>query len=818
VLFLKAWLLLPVLLAALSLGCGLLVERLSAARLPGVLTLPLGLATIVVVARGAVTWDATAELATPLVVVLALVGLAVGRDRLRGRGLDRWAVAAALVVFALFAAPIVLSGSATFAGYTILGDTAVHFALIDRISAHGTDVAGLPPSSYRTVLESYFASGYPLGAHAALGAVRPLAFLDVAWAFQPFLAFVMAMLALTLVGLLGGAIRSPWRRAAVAVIAAQPALAYGYALQGSIKEITTLWLVPLLAALVAALTALPEQIGAPGRSRPRQAALPEQAAASIAYRQLLPLALASAAAIAAIGAAAAAWLAPILLVALVVVWRKSSRAPLRVAGLAATFALGLLVLSVPTLLDLGDYLDVTKAVVTAQQELGNLLGPLPLQEVSGIWLSGDYRFLPSSGSGLDALELTYVLIGLAVVSGVFGVGWLVRRRALGPLLFVASSLVALWYVTRTGSPWADAKALAIASPAVLLAAALGPIALESLGARAEAGLVALALAAAVLTSNALAYHDVSLAPRERLQELADVGERTAGRGPLLYTEFEEFGKHFLRDSQPVGAAEGMPVAGLSPQLTRGGRPAFATSTRVGSLAAGDLERFNLIVMRRGPDGDRPPADWRREWSGHYYELWRRTAAPTVTAHLPQEGTGCRGLRGLARAAGRSGDELVATYAPPGGELVPADRPLPPGWAPVGGEPPLVQTVGPGTIEGIVSLTRTGTYDLWLSGSIGRRISVRVDGRELASVGDELAQPAGWNELARVRLSAGRHRVELVRAGGDLHPGNGDGPRRLGPLALVPARHAVGVLRVPPARWRELCGPRLLWTEAVASGG
>ena len=39
--------------------------------------------------------------------------------------------------------------------------------------------------------------------------------------------------------------------------------------------------------------------------------------------------------------------------------------------------------------------------------------------------------------------------------------------------------------------------------------------------------------------------------------------RTDGRGPLLYTEFEEFAKHFLRDSDPVGASEAFTVSGLT---------------------------------------------------------------------------------------------------------------------------------------------------------------------------------------------------------------------------------------------------------------
>ena len=75
---------------------------------------------------------------------------------------------------------------------------------------------GLLPSSYRETLSAYFASGYPLGAHAALGAVRP-PWASTSGAFQPFLAFMAAALALALAGLLRGVVESPirarrWRR------------------------------------------------------------------------------------------------------------------------------------------------------------------------------------------------------------------------------------------------------------------------------------------------------------------------------------------------------------------------------------------------------------------------------------------------------------------------------------------------------------------------------------------------------------------------------------------------------------------------------
>jgi hypothetical protein len=787
-LLLQAWLLFPALLALLSLGFGLLVDRISGARLPGALLIPTGLAAIIVLARAAMTWDLTAELATPLVVTGAIAGLAVGRARLRRPGIDPWAAAAAVAVFAMFAAPVVLGGSASFAGYTILGDTAVHFVLADRIASHGSSVAGLDPSSYRQTLEAYFGSGYPLGAHAALAAVRPLAFVDVAWAFQPFLAFVAAALALTLVGLLQGVVESSWRRAAVAAVAAQPALVYAFAMQGSVKELVTLWLVALFTALA---------VG----------------------RHVVPLAVAAAAGVAAIGIAVAAWLGPVLLVGLLLVARAPPRELRRTAGIALGFCLLLGLLCLPTLLDLGDYLDVTRTVVTAQEELGNLFGPLNLAQVFGVWLTGDYRMLPKAGPGIDKLELTYALIGLVAVAALFGSAWLARRRALAPLLFLVVSLVGLVYVTRTGSPWADAKALAIASPAVLLVAALGPIALEARGARLEALGVAAALAIGVLASNALVYHDASLAPRERLAELQDVADRTAGRGPLLYTEFEEMAKHFLRDSDPVGAAEAFSVPGLTPVTHEGGLPSFGHPVELSALRLEDIQRFRVLVLRREPLGASPPPEYTLEWSGRYYEIWsRRGGGGRTVAQETLRGDGGRGdCRLLRRVASHAGDgsRLEATRAPVLAELSTAERALPAGWARRSDDPSLVQTVGPGVVRGSVELDQSGPYELWLRGSFGREVEVRIDGQRAGSARDELAQPANWLDLGSVELSAGRHRVELVRSGGDLAPGNGDGPRSLGSLVVRRREAHAAPVSVPPREWHRLCGRRLLSASALA---
>ena len=73
-------------------------------------------------------------------------------------------------VFAVYAAPVVLSGQATFAGYITLDDTATWLALTDRVMDHGRTSPGWRPSSYEAMLDDYFRqSGYPIGAFLPLG-------------------------------------------------------------------------------------------------------------------------------------------------------------------------------------------------------------------------------------------------------------------------------------------------------------------------------------------------------------------------------------------------------------------------------------------------------------------------------------------------------------------------------------------------------------------------------------------------------------------------------------------------------------------------
>ena len=70
-----SWLLFPLVLGLLTLGCGLLLEAAAGVQVQRVLLMPLGFAVIVVVSLITTNAARTAHLTTPIVVGLAIGGL-----------------------------------------------------------------------------------------------------------------------------------------------------------------------------------------------------------------------------------------------------------------------------------------------------------------------------------------------------------------------------------------------------------------------------------------------------------------------------------------------------------------------------------------------------------------------------------------------------------------------------------------------------------------------------------------------------------------------------------------------------------------------
>lgn len=785
------WFIFPLIAGLASWGWAVIVERVSGVRAPGALQLPLGMAAIVVVSQLTVWTRFLAPLTTLIVAAGAIAGLGIAwRFHHWGRP-DWWAVAVGLGVFGLYAAPIVLSGEASFTGYTILGDTAIHLELVDRLMTEGATVAGMEPSSVSASLNSYFLTSYPTGAHTALGALYPLALTNVAWAYQPFLACLAAGAALPFYVLARTVVSERPLAAAAGALAPASGLMYGYALQGAIKELATVWLLVLLVAL------LPTLLSEPATAR-----------------RAVPLAVVVAAAAAVIDVAVAAWVLPVLVAVLgVLAWRARRDGWTPFVLSVAAFVAVTTLLALPTLVDVLDFKAAAEGVLAAQEEFGNLLRPIGFDQALGVWNTGDFR-LPL---GPGALWVGMAQ-GAIALFGVMGVIWLCVRRGWAPLLLIAISLLGCWYVAGRGSPWADGKALMILSPVLVFAALLGAASLRPLSAWQSYGAL-MAIAAAVLATDAIAYHDVSRAPHARMQELERVGERFAGQGPTLYTEFEEFNKHFLYDMAPTGTQESYQP--FPSEVNEGRFVRFGFSADLDDFQLGYVTRFRTLVVRRGPLASRPPSNYARVFRGRYVDVWQQRAEPEVLEHLPLGGRGDRGatascddLRRLAARAARD-DARLATVRAPRLPTYDPTREIPRNWALAADDDQTLRPLGPGRSQGRVWFDSADRYLVWAEGSFGRPVAVFVDGRRVGTAAYELSPRATSVQVGDARISSGFADVMIERGGGSLRPENGGLNRLVGPVRFEPVElDERRVEEVEPADVRSLCGQRLDWVEVV----
>jgi hypothetical protein len=811
-----SWVLFPLVMVGLGAGWGFLLERAAGTRVDGALLLPLGLAAALVVAGTLNAFELTAPAAVPVVAIGALAGLPLawaGRQRLWG-----WPQLAALGVLLAYGAPVLLSGEATFAGFVRLDDTATWFNIIDHLPSGPNAAAGEPPSTY-SLQYSTLGALYPRGAFALPEVARALSGVDIAWVFQPYLACCAAAVSLCLYALVKPLVPSTRIRALIAFFGAQSALLYGYSLWGGVKELTAAFLLALTAALAAALL----------RRRPAHP------------RELLPLAVAAGAMIQTIGAGAAGWIA-LTFGLLAGVWLLSERASKERTASAISLAwLGALTaaLMIPVWLSFGDFLSSKASLFSSGQSdatrLGNLLHPLSGFQLAGIWPVGDFR--------LTAPTLPSVLlIGLALLAASGAIWASVRRRELGLLLYVAVAVGGCGLIFFIGAtPWVVGKTLAIAAPALLAAALTGAAMLWS---RRRAGLVLfVALAFGVVWSNALAYHDVLLAPRPRLVELQEIGDRVAGRGPTLLNEYEIYGdRHFLREGDPIEPAE------YRPELLALRDEALLTKAAwadLDSFPLATLEAYPSIVTRRSPAESRPPSNYRLAWQGSYYDLWQRNEDPAASplAHvplgeslsLPYCGAAqnadfkpacsinpvsipeCAQVRELAQRAERLNANLVA-HLRPEPIVARADETLWPGlwfYDPAGHT---LTANDPGQLVAHIAVASSQRYELWLGGSFARGFEVGVDGSDLGEVKDELSSVGGYVHVGDPYLTAGTHTFTLTYPHSDLTPGSGDNSlTSLSAISLQPQSPPGRLITVAPRQAGQLCGEPLDWIEIVPAG-
>jgi hypothetical protein len=792
---LAAWIGLPVVALVVSLGLALLLERVAGHRL-GILRVPVGLCAAICLTFAVYWLHGPALVAAGIIVSGAAAGLCLEwRELVSWR--PGWFSLAWLAAYGLHIAPAVLSGEPTWAGYNFVNDTATQMVLADYLTQHGAaPPEGAQLSTAAEFVRGYLVADYPVGSHALLGTLDELLPGALPPIYQPYIAVLAASTAVSLGEL---ARRSGLPAAAAAAaggLAVGANLFYQYALQGNLKEMA------FFMALATSAAAGSQLIGAP---RPFRASL----AAAVCFAAAFDVYSAAAAPyLVALGGA----------LAVAALWQRGRASVPRLLRAGVALAACALALAVPALAGAMTFKAVassTFAGAAREADFGQLLRPLKLEQVAGVWLTADYRMPVPPGRELLTAALC-LLIGGLIVAGVVSA---LRRREPAALLLIATTVLAAAYLLPRVSPYADGKVLALASPVALLGAGIGLWSVTRVS-RVAATVLAAAVVVGVLWSNAFAYHGVRLAPTERLDALADTGRRLRdARGLVLVNEAEEFAKVYR-----AGANFNTPTEAFTPKQIQLRVPqSFLTLYfDLDSQLLDYVEQFPTIVKRRSPDASRPPANYRLVRANDWYETWRRWPGLKVIDHLPLQGVHaagqkpkCRDVLALAERA-RPGDLLVGARSAPMVVLDTAKAKRSSAWVPHPTQPDMVVPQTPGNAHARATVKQRGTYDAWVAGSFGRPIEVRVDGGLIGeAVGvNTLGQ---WLHAGEVTLAPGRHRLRLTRSGGDLKPGDGYAGD-LGPLVLQPVGRATTLERFRPAEGDRLCGGSWDWIELVRHGG
>jgi hypothetical protein len=786
-----------------ALGTGLAIERVTGARLPNALLLPLGLAGGIVLSYSLYAAGTTDVLPVALLCVIAVAGLKFARGGVRSRLNPGLPGLAGLCVFVLFMLPVLVSGHWLWMGYNFDDDTSVQFLLAAHLKTSGMHQVVPQLTTAAANIDSYLQTAYPLGAHAELATLSGLLHTGPEVVYQSYLSALAAIVAVAVAAAATPAIGA--RRAAVLGFAAASSnLFYQYAMQGNIKEIAT-------AAMVVASFAL----------------IAEALRARRAYSGVVIAAVPLAATLCTYGAAGSPYVLATIGGGAVMVVLNDRRLPRR--SWIAPAALGAAVvglLSIPALVNFSTLFNVASAVggpnsgtgggaaAPAVSMLGQLTRQLPLSQISGVWLSGDYRDAITAHPAAGLTTLASAVILLLLIPGLLVS---LRRRDAGVLVAaIATGLVLLILIPRV-SPYFGGKVYAMASPVVVWIAGVGLCSLNWRRLRPLMMLAGAAIVAAIVVSDLLAYHTDQPSPTSRMLEIEATAKHVAGHGAVLFNESDQFIKYFAGNTDTIA-----PFESITPdqvQLINPSANIFDYFFDLDQETLAYVESFPVIVTRRSPIVSRPPANYRLFYSNSLYLGWEREARPVVLAHLPlqSEWQGsltppCTAVASLVANAPR-GSELIQAVTPPDtgfSVLYAPTRPF--SWG-INQDPYFSVTPhGPGKVFETVRVPVGGLYRAWVQGSFPRPMRVLVDGRTVGQV-DGIDSPDQWSQAGVVHLSAGKHVLEIYRGGGRIYPGDGAFEAEVGYVMLAKAGPEV-LHTVPVSRWRSLCSSPADWIELV----
>src|SRR3954453_1422435 len=422
-----------------------------------------GLSALLVICGVAVKLPGHAVTAA-VITGVALIGCFAAFGRARDApGPVRVGAVVALLGAALIAAiPFMASGRIGILGQGLVNDDmASHLLFTEWITSH----AGPTPDLIK--------DGYPLGPHAIVAATAKVSGASLIEGFAGLTGAIAALLALTAYGALPG-VRG-WLRVPAAVLASSPYLAAAYLAQGAFKE-------PLLA-----LTLLGFTLGLP-------ALRPLWSGPGGSMRAAIPLGVIAAGTIYNYSFPGLAWLLGTALVwMLVIAIREREGAASFIAGLrlperlrgakaAIWLAVGIpadgALPEIVRLASFSSFKAFNPSGTGPPVGFGNLRQPLNPLEAFGVWPSGEFRITPANSTTPEIAFYLGALLALAAFA--WGLGRaLSRRESALPAGLLAATVLYLASLA-LGTPYTQAKALAIAAPLIMVVALRGLLSADSL--------------------------------------------------------------------------------------------------------------------------------------------------------------------------------------------------------------------------------------------------------------------------------------------------------------------------------------------------
>jgi len=399
-----------------------------------------GLGVICAAAWGATHVAGSAWAGLGAVAVLVLVG-AIAMRYEPATGEIEGLVLALFGAVALGSIPFVLELRFGILGTSLNPDMSQHLFAADQLLNGGE--------------ERLVAEGYPLGPHALAASVTKLGPSLV----HAFGGLTMAAAVAATIAPLGvlGSLPKP-RRIGAALLVGAAYLAASYYIQGAFKE-------TMQALFVLAFAVGLAELGREGATEAPRLGRWERLKA-------VPLGLLSVGSLYVYSFPGLTWIVGALGIwAIAEVVRARALYPLRDAFVPALAAVVVVLVlaapEIPRMVEFGHF----ETFNPDGAGLGNLFNPISPIEALGIWPSGDFRLDPGAGFAPAALFYLGGLIGALAL----GLG-LVRSLRAGETALasaVVAGAVLFVYALIAGTPYQEAKALAIVAPVVMLVAVRG---------------------------------------------------------------------------------------------------------------------------------------------------------------------------------------------------------------------------------------------------------------------------------------------------------------------------------------------------------